>query len=101
MKLPSHCKSIDDIRKAIDAIDMEIISLLGKRYRYVKEVVRFKEPTEESIIAKNRFNSVIASRKELAKKEGLDPDIVETIYKELLHHFISEERKLIKDKLHT
>ena len=98
MKLPSHCKSIEEIRKAIDTIDKEVINLLGKRYSYVKEVVRFKEPTEESIIARERFDSVIASRRRMAAEAGLDPDIIERIYRDMLNHFISEERKLISNK---
>ena len=98
MKLPSHCKSIEEIRDAIDLIDREIIALLGERYRYVKEVVRFKEPTEESIVAKDRFDSVIESRRKFAIMEELDPDIIEKIYRDLMNHFISEEKKLIGNK---
>jgi isochorismate pyruvate lyase len=98
MKLPGDCMSIDEIREAIDTIDQEVIRLLGARYKYVKEVVRFKEPNEESIIARERFNSVIASRRKMAEKEGIDPEIVEKIYRDLLNHFIEIELKLIRDK---
>ena len=73
MKLASECTSIEEVREAIDKIDEQIIALLGKRYVYVKEIVRFKEPTEESIIARNRFDNVISSRRALAKENGLDP----------------------------
>ena len=96
MKLPGDCNSIDEIRNAIDRIDDEVISLLGRRYGYVKEIIRFKEPTQESIVAKERFDAVIASRREMAKKAGLNPDIIEKIYLELLGHFIDEELKLIR-----
>jgi len=99
MKLPLQCKSIEEIRKVIDLIDQEVISLLGERYKYVKEIIKFKEPTEESIVAKDRFNTVIATRREQAIKAGLDPDLIERIYYELLNYFISEERKLINKKL--
>ncbi|MGD2035307.1 MAG: chorismate mutase, partial [Bacteroidales bacterium] len=59
-------------------------------------VIRFKEPTEESIIARNRFESVIASRRKLARENGLDQDLIERVYRELLDYFIAEEMKLIK-----
>lgn len=98
MNMPSDCKSIEEVREAIDKLDQKIIALLGERYRYVKEVIRFKEPTETSIVARERFDSVIESRREMAKKEGLDPDIIENIYRDLLNYFISEERKLIGKK---
>ena len=98
MNTPSDCKSIEEVREAIDKLDQKIIALLGERYEYVKEVIRFKEPNETSIVAKDRFDSVIASRRELAKNEGLDPDVIENIYRDLLNYFISEERKLIGEK---
>lgn len=98
MKLPKDCKTIEDIRNAIDTLDQEIINLMGQRFGYVKEIIRFKEPTEESIVARKRFDAVISSRRDLAEKEGLDPDIIEKIYRDLLNHFIAEELKLIKKK---
>lgn len=98
MKSPANCENISEIRDAIDRIDKEIIRLLGERYSYVREVVRFKEPTEESIVAKDRFEAVISSRKKLAEESGLDPAIIEKIYTDLLNYFIAEELKLIRGK---
>jgi len=101
MKSADRCTTIEEVRSAIDAIDHELIKLLSKRYEYVKEVIKFKEQTEEGIVARERFESVIQSRRELALKYGLDQDLIERIYKELLNYFIAEELKLIKDKLRT
>ncbi len=98
MKSPEKCESIEEVRRAIDSIDQEIIQLLGKRLGYVKEVVRFKEPTREGIVAQERFNAVIASRREWAAQQGLEPDVIEKVYRELLGHFINEELKIIKNK---
>lgn len=96
MKQPDKCETIEEIRTAIDKIDSEIIQLLGHRYGFVKEIIRFKEPTEESIVAKERFNAVLSSRRKMAEEVGLNPDIIEKIYRDLLNHFIAEELKLIK-----
>ena len=95
MKSPESCDSIEDIREAIDKIDSEVIQLLGRRFQYVKQIIKFKEPTEESIIAKSRFDSVIKSRRNMAQENGLDQNLVERIYRELLNFFIAEEMKLI------
>jgi isochorismate pyruvate lyase len=101
MKSANRCTTIEEVRSAIDAIDHELIQLLDKRFQYVKEVIKFKEPTEEGIVAKERFESVIQSRRKLALKYGLDQDLIERIYRELLNYFIAEELKLMKDKLRT
>jgi isochorismate pyruvate lyase len=98
IKQAEDCSSIQEIREAIDKIDQEIITLLGERYKYVKAIVRFKEPTKESIIAQERFDNVISSRRAMAKKYGLDPDMIEKLYKELMNHFIAEELKMLNKK---
>lgn len=98
MKQAADCTSIEEVREAIDIIDKQIIELLGERYKYVKEIVRFKKPTEESIIAKGRYDAVIASRRLLAEEYGLDADLIEKIYTDLLTHFIEEELKIINKK---
>ena len=98
MKQATDCTSIEEVREAIDTIDERIIELLGERYKYVKEIVRFKKPTEESIIAKSRYDAVISSRRMLAEEHGLDANLIEKIYRDLLSHFIEEELKIIKKK---
>lgn len=97
MKSPKDCATIEDIRFAIDQLDQQIMSLLGNRFQYVKEIVRFKS-TEEEIIAQKRYDEVLARRKELAIQNGLDPQVIEEVYKTLIHYFIAEELKLLKEK---
>lgn len=95
---PKNCETIDEVRKAIDEIDNQIIELLGKRFSYVKEVPRFKKNTEESIVARPRYDEVIKSRMDLAQKHGLNGDIISKIYKELLEYFIEEQKKIINSQ---
>ena len=95
MKLPDECENINDIRTEIDNIDRKIIDLLGKRFKYVKEVVKFKFNKDE-IVAQKRYDEVIANRREWAKENNLDPDLVEKIYRSLLNYFIEEEIKLLE-----
>ena len=97
MRLPKDCKNIEEIREAIDELDSQIIELLGNRFQYVKEIVKFKEKNEKSIVANNRREAVIDSRRKLAAEKGLNPDIIEEIYRKLISYFIEEELKLIRD----
>lgn len=96
MKSPNQCANIEDVRNEIDAIDAEIIHLLGRRFDYVKEIIKYKKPNKDAIIAKERYNKVIQIRREWAEKQGLSPDIIEEVYKKLIHYFIDEELALIK-----
>lgn len=94
VKLPEECRSIEDVRDEIDALDQQIISLLGKRFLYVQEIVRFKSSSEE-IKASGRFDEVIKNRRELALRNNLSPDIIEKMYRLLIAYFIEEEHKIL------
>ena len=96
MRKPSDCKCIEDIREEIDRIDTEVIKLLGERFGFVKEVVKYKSKDKDSIVAKKRYDAVLETRRIWAKQNGLDPDLIYSIYKQLLDHFISEEMKIVE-----
>jgi isochorismate pyruvate lyase len=91
MKLPENCENIQEIRGVIDNIDKEIIRLIGQRLNYVKEIVKFKNKDRNSIVAKERYDEVIENRRMLAVENGLNPDLIENIYKSLIAHFINKE----------
>ena len=95
MKLPQECETISDIRNEIDNLDQQIIEILGKRFMYVKEIVRFKS-NEEDVIARKRYEEVLLKRREWAKIQNLDPETIENIYKTLIQYFIDEQMKLLK-----
>ncbi len=97
VKLPEECRTIEDVRAEIDNLDQQIISLLGKRFLYVKEIVRFKSNSEE-IKAVERFDAVIRSRRELAIRNNLSPDIIEKMYRLLIGYFIEEEHNILNQQ---
>ncbi|MFW5886594.1 MAG: chorismate mutase [Bacteroidota bacterium] len=95
-KLPWECTSIDEVRTEIDELDQEILKLLGERFQYVKEIVRFKTD-KDSVIARERYNWVIQERKKWGEKNGLNGEVIEEMYKLLINHFIEEEIKILKN----
>jgi isochorismate pyruvate lyase len=95
MKLPEECDTITDVRNEIDNLDRQIIELLGKRFLYVKKIVDFKS-NEEDVIARKRYEEVLKIRRDWAKIQNLDPEIIETIYKTLIKYFIDEQMKMLK-----
>lgn len=95
MKLPNECTSIEEVRYEIDNIDQEIIRLLAVRFGYVREVVKYKEKSADGIEATDRKNQVFQTRRQWAEAQGLNPDVVEEIYRRLVQYFIDEEKKII------
>lgn len=92
---PSECTEIGHVRAEIDSIDQAIITLLGKRFEYVKEVVKYKERTADGVVANGRREQVLRERRALAVENGLDPDVIEKMYADLVQYFISEEMKIM------
>jgi isochorismate pyruvate lyase len=90
MKTPEQCESIADIRAEIDRRDRQIVTLLGERLQYVRAASKFKT-SEASVRAVERVRSLLEHRRAWAEEEGLDPEVVEKMYRDLLNFFIEEE----------
>ena len=55
---PDECSSIEEIRGAIDEIDHEIVGAIGRRFEYVKAIMRFKS-TADDVRAPQRYQAVL------------------------------------------
>lgn len=95
MKPPEDCSGIQEIREQIDIIDRETIDALSKRFQYVIAAARLKTG-EADVKAPARFNAMLKQRREWAQESGLNPDIVEKLYRDLVNYFIDEELKHYK-----
>lgn len=89
--------SLEDARHLIDLIDTEVIRLLGKRAKYVHQVVQFKNNATE-IRAQARYDHVMQQRREMAEAAGLNPDVIEQMYKIMVENFIKEEMDLLQQR---
>ena len=90
MKQPEDCANIESVRRAIDELDREVLSLLGQRARYVAAAARFKT-SGNGVRAPERQRAMLARRREWAREEDLDPDFVEDLYGRIVSHFVSRE----------
>ncbi|SEM47360.1 isochorismate pyruvate lyase [Pseudomonas sp. ok272] len=89
---PAACEGMADIRREIDALDHAVIQLLGKRFQYVLAASKFKT-SATSVRAPERFAAMLSTRRTWAEAEGLDPDAIEKMYRDLVNHFIEQELK--------
>jgi isochorismate pyruvate lyase len=93
---PQSCNNIQEIRNAIDAIDLEILQLFALRHGYVKEIVKFKSSDEEGIIARERKELVLKQRKEWAEEKGLDGELMEKVFRMLIDRNIEIQLEINK-----
>lgn len=92
MKTPEECADMADIRREIDQLDYQVIQLLGQRFAYVKAASKFKT-SEGSVKAPERLKAMLVQRRDWAEGAGLNPDVIEKMYQDLVNHFIAEELK--------
>ena len=92
MKTPDQRESMVDIRAEIDRLDRQVLALLGQRFAYVKAASKFKT-SETTVRAPERLQAMLQQRRVWAEEEGLDVDVIEKMYQDLVNHFIDEEMK--------
>jgi isochorismate pyruvate lyase len=97
MKQPKDCHSISEIREQIDYIDQQLIDLFAQRFAYVKEIVKYKEKSEEAIVAQERKDLVISQRASWAEQKGLDKETYRFIFNYLVEHNISKEMETLNE----
>lgn len=90
MKKPTECENIEDIRYEIDLIDNQIVKMISERADYVKEAAKFKN-SEVAVRDKKRVEAVIESKKQLALKYGVSPELIGDIYKRMIDYFVDKE----------
>lgn len=99
-KEPAECSGMDEIRAEIDRLDKAVIALLGKRFQYVLAATKFKT-SASAVRAPERFAAMLQQRRLWALEQGLSPDAIEKLYRDLVNHFIEEEMKMWRGQDHV
>jgi chorismate mutase len=87
-------RKIIKIRSAIDAIDKQIIRLLGLRKKQVLKIAKYKN--KKTIVDKKRINQVMKKIKAEAKKNKVDFMLVKDFWDKLIKYSIKLEKKIVK-----
>lgn len=86
------CNSLEQVRENIDRIDTEIIRLIAERGTYVAQASAFKK-NEDGVKDTGRVEKVIAGIRKKAETYGADPDLAESVYRQMIAGFIQLEMK--------
>lgn len=88
-------ENLEQARAQIDVIDHALIELISARQFYVDQAVRFKR-TAHDVQSPERVEDVIKKVRGAAQDQGVDPNLIEHIYREMIHHFIQRELKELR-----
>lgn len=89
----AECKNLAEVREHIDRLDRQLVPLLAERAGYVEQAARFK-PTKAAVVDTDRIEQIVLKVRHLANEEGMDPDLIENIYRAMIDAFIIHEAKV-------
>ncbi|MHC5024766.1 MAG: bifunctional chorismate mutase/prephenate dehydrogenase [Planctomycetota bacterium] len=81
---PASPRSLDTLRAMIDAIDHEILRGLARRNGLVAEIAAWKRSHGRLIRDHRRERELLADRRDRAAPLGLQPEVIESIYRLVL-----------------
>ncbi len=82
---------LDNLRKEIDAVDNELISLLAKRMDIVEKIGKYKKENNIPPMDNNRWQSIVQSLLHKAEKLNLSKELVKDIYDQIHKHALCIE----------
>ncbi len=90
IKPAADCTSMAEVRAGVDALDREIMALLGARLRYMEAAARIK-PAREAVRDEARKAQVIENARLAAAEQDFPIALVEAIYEILVEGSIAYE----------
>lgn len=94
---PSEEDILASLRIGIDEIDSTILDLLGKRFALTRQVGVIKNATRLELVDPVRESTLFHNLRLMAKDKGVDPDLVETLYRTLIAHVVLEHHHAAVD----
>ena len=92
---PADCRSMTELRAAIDALDGEIVRLFTLRAGYIDRAIQLKPAEGLPARIDARVEEVVARVRARAGQGGLDPDLAEAIWRRVIEWSIAREETVL------
>ena len=90
-----HRPGLEALRQEVDTADRQLVDLLARRQRIVNQIIEAKRQGNLPAFHQARQNDIIAARGKQAREAGLDPEIIEDVFRVIFRHSrVSQLRKL-------
>lgn len=90
IRQPDDCTTMAEVRLGVDAVDRELIALLGRRFGYMRAAARIK-PERGQVRDEGRKAQVIAQAREEAARIGVPDLIIADLWERLVEGSIAYE----------
>lgn len=90
--------NMDELRGLIDALDARLIDLLAERQHLIDHAIRLKRQNGLPARIDARVEAVAHHVARRAAERGLDPDLIESIWRQMMDHFIAREARALGEE---
>lgn len=87
---PEACQTMAEVRAGVDALDEQIVALLGRRMRFMDAAARIKSRRDQ-VRDEVRKAAVIAHARAVAEQVGVPPELAGQLYETLVEGSIAYE----------
>ena len=94
---PVNKAKLNILRKKLDKLDTNLLSIIKKRSNLVNNVLKLKTNRSE-IVDKKRINLILKKVKIKSVLKKIDPKITNRIWKSMIWSFIDYEKRNFKKK---
>ena len=90
-----NCESMDEVRIEIDRIDAQMVDLICERFAYVDRAWQLKDSPADATVPW-RIQQVIDKVRARAETNGLPPELVEALWRQMIGWFIQYEEENLR-----
>lgn len=83
------------LRAEIDVLDKSLIALLATRATYIDRAIELKQINGWPARIPDRVEDVVSKVCQSAEDQGLDPELIEQLWRQLIDWSIAREAKVI------
>ncbi|OED50775.1 chorismate mutase [Leisingera sp. S232] len=95
---PEDCFSMEALRAEIDRLDCELVQRLAVRAGYIDRAIALKQLSGWPARIPERVEEVVMNARAVAAGEGLDPDLIEALWRQLVDWSIAREARVIREE---
>jgi len=92
---------LEKLRLEIDVIDQEILEKLASRFNVIKDIGEEKKVNGITILQVERWNQILATRKDLADKLGLSEEFVSRLLQIIHKESIGNQIKIMNENTNS
>ena len=88
-------ESLAELRREIDKLDNQLLSLLSKRMRVSREIGQYKKEHNMPVLQAQRYDEILNHRGALAEELDINPEFVKTVLRAIHEESVHVQMKLI------